>query len=42
MFKMGLKFNFSIFYEEHLDAAMWLTLPLGYRIGSQKIRLFYP
>jgi hypothetical protein len=36
MFETGYKFNLSIIFEELLDAAMWLTLPMGCWAGCQK------
>jgi hypothetical protein len=34
--KIGYKFNFFVFFEELLDAVMWLTLPMGYKEGAKK------
>jgi hypothetical protein len=36
MFETGCKFYFSVIFEELLDGAMWLTLPMGCGQGAKK------
>jgi hypothetical protein len=36
LIKMGFKFIFPVFFEELLQAAMWLKLPKGWRQGAKK------
>jgi hypothetical protein len=41
MFEMGCKFNVFVIFEELLDAAMWLILPMGCWAWYQKTSLLY-
>jgi hypothetical protein len=41
MFETSWKFNFFHFFEELLDVAMWLPLPMGCTVGCQEMSLFY-
>jgi hypothetical protein len=42
LFKIGIKFNFHVFYEELLHVGMWQKLPKGWRAGYLKRSLFCP
>jgi hypothetical protein len=41
MFETGWKFNYFLLFEEFLDIAMHLTLPIGCKVDCQKISLIY-